>query len=325
MQTGIGEEPRMTTRDFQTGAGTSRRAVIAGAGALAAAGLSEAQAQGRPEEIIDIHAHIISRDLAKYPPQIIPGRESDWAKERRNPVEELLTEMDAAGVAKAAMVQVSTFYGINNTYLADSIAKAPKRLTGVCSLDVLVPETVKILDVLIGRGITGLRIFTGAADRATLTDPRSFPVWEHMLAKRLPINLQTDAKGLPYVVQLLKRFPRNTVILDHIAHPDLSDGAPYAAAASLWDLAQYPNLHLKITPRTFELANTGKATPETFFPALVKAFGAARIAWGSNMPSDLPPMTRIVAETRKNLASLSPADRAMVLSGTAKKLYPSLA
>ena len=315
----------MTGRELN--AGDTRRTVIGGAGAAMAAGLSVtgSRAQGRPEEIIDIHAHIISRDTAKYPPQIIPGRESEWAKERRNPVEELLTEMDAAGVAKAAMVQVSTFYGINNTYLADSIAKAPKRLTGVCSLDVLAPGTLNILDGLIGRGITGLRIFTGANDVATLTDPRSFPVWEYMQSKKLPINVQTGVTGLPYVDQLLKRFPRNTVILDHIAHPDLSDGAPYAKARSLWDLAQYSNLHLKITPRTFELANTGKATPETFFPALVKAFGANRIAWGSNMPSDLPPMTRIVAETHKNLASLSPADRAMVLSGTAKKLYPTLA
>ena len=319
----------MATGDFKAAEGATRRAVIAGVAAatgLASGAFAQAPspAKGR-EEIIDIHAHIISRDTDKYPPQIIPGRESDWAKERRNPVEELLAGMDEAGVAKAAMVQVSTFYGINNTYLADSIAKAPKRLTGVCSLDVLAPETVKILDGLVGRGITGLRIFTGANDVATLTDPRSFPVWDYMQSKKLPINVQTGVNGLSYVDQLLKRFPRNTVILDHIAHPDLSDGAPYVKARSLWDLAHYSNLHLKITPRTFELANTGKATPETFFPALVEAFGANRIAWGSNMPSDLPPMTRIVAETHKNLASLSPADRAWVLSGTAKKLYPSLA
>ena len=37
--------------------------------------------------------------------------------------------MDEVGVAKAAVVQASTCHGYDNSYLADSIARFPGRLT----------------------------------------------------------------------------------------------------------------------------------------------------------------------------------------------------
>ena len=58
---------------------------------------------------------------------------------------------------------------------------------------------------------------------------------------------------------------------------------------------------------------------------LAAQFGADHMAFGSNIPSSAPPLTKLVAAARAGLASLSPADRALVLAGTAKRLYPVLA
>jgi L-fuconolactonase len=77
------------------------------------------------------------------------------------------------------------------------------------------------------------------------------------------------------MVDMAERFPRVRIILDHLARPVLEDGPPYTTADSLLALAGYPNVYLKLTPRTFTESRKGKATPETFFPKLVSAFGHA--------------------------------------------------
>ena len=158
-----------------------------------------------------------------------------------------------------------------------------------------------------------------------LDDPRSFPVWEYAGDRNVSIAVQTGPVGLPKVREMLRRFPRTRVVLDHIARPKLDDGPPYNDARPLFDLAEFRNLYLKLTPRSFALAKSGKSTPEAFFGALVAAFGADHIAFGSNLPANEGPMAKLVAEAKAGLASLAPADQAMILSGTAKHLYPSLA
>ena len=92
-----------------------------------------------------------------------------------------------------------------------------------------------------------------------------------------------------------------------------------------FDLAEQANIYLKVTPRTFDLAASGAASPETFFPMLVEAFGADRCAFGSNYPASEGSLAEIVARARQNLASLTAADRDMILGGTAEILYPRLA
>lgn len=279
-------------------------------------------------EIFDIHPHVISDDTERYPPKPVRGKQSEWSKERPLTFEELVSQMDEAGVAKAAIVQSSTFYGFNNAYLADSIATNPSRFTGVCSIDVLATDAIQVLKGWMRRGMTGLRLFTGGSnlpiDASWLDDPRSFPVWEFAADEGLSICIQTSPVGLPQVRNLLERFPKTNVVLDHVARPKLDDGPPYRDAQSLFDLAIFPNLFLKITPRTFALSQTGKSTPEAFFGALVSAFGADHIAFGSNLPANEGTMVEVVAEARRCLASLAEADRAMILSGTAKRLYPAL-
>ena len=280
-------------------------------------------------EIIDIHPHIIAHDAQRYPPAPVRGKASVWSQERPQTFEQLVAEMDDAGVAKAAIVQASTYYGFDNSYIADSVATIPERFTGVCTIDVLAPDAPEVLKSWIARGFTGLRIFTGGAthgnDETLLGDPRSYPVWEFAADAGIPICVQTNPLGLANVRNLLERFTATTVILDHIGRPKLDDGPPYADAQSLFDLADYSNLFLKLTPRSFALAESGASTPEAFFPKLVATFGADRIAYGSNLPANEGPMSALIAQARAGLASLPDDQQAMILSGTAKRLYPTLA
>jgi predicted TIM-barrel fold metal-dependent hydrolase len=305
----------------------SRRTLLAAGAGIALGRLAASSAAAR-EEIIDIHAHLLTRDTQHYPSHPLGGNQSDWSKERSQTFEEYVADADTAGVSQAAFVQVSTFYGVDDSYMVDSIARNPKRFTGVCSIDTLAPDAVQTLEKWLKRGASGLRIFTGGGTpggtAGMLVDPRAIPVWEYARARNLTICISTQAAGMADVRTLLQRYPQVKIVLDHGSVIKADDGPPYAQAQSFFDLAQYRNFYLKITPVTFALSRNGKATPETLFPRLVAAFGADHIAFGSNQPSTPGPLTKIVADARSCLATLSAADRAMILAGTAKHLYPVL-
>ncbi|MHA4869548.1 amidohydrolase family protein [Duganella sp. PWIR1] len=279
--------------------------------------------------IVDIHPHIISDDEQAYPPAPLFGKRSDWSQERPSTVEALIAAMDAAGVAKAAVVHSSTTYGFDNSYVVDGCNQYKDRLVAVGSVDVLQPDAPKTILEWKERGLAGLRLFTGGStkefDPSELEDPRSYPAWELCSELGITMCIQTGPIGLPQVTALAKRFPKVKIILDHLGRPDVLDGPPYANAKSMFDLAPLENIYFKLTPRIFGDVKKEKASAATFFPAVVKEFGAQRLAWGSNFPTSPGSLSEILATAQAGLASLSDEDRAWIFEKTAKQLYPGLA
>ncbi|MBR8241465.1 amidohydrolase family protein [Burkholderia multivorans] len=279
--------------------------------------------------IVDIHPHIISDDEKRYPPAPLFGKRSEWSQERPNTVEALISAMDEAGVAKAAVVHSSTTYGFDNSYVVDSCARFPDRLVAVGSVDMLADDVASVIEKWAGSGLAGLRIFTGGStkdfDPSELENPKSFRAWEILAELKLPMCIQTGPIGLPQVRMLAQKFPRVNIVLDHLARPDVLDGPPYANAASLFAMADLPNVYLKLTPRIFGDVKKEKASAETFFPRVVEAFGAARLAWGSNFPTSPGTLTEILATAQDGLQCLSETDREWIFGKTALKLYPALA
>ena len=279
--------------------------------------------------VIDIHPHIIANDPKKYPLSPLGGHQSDWSRTRPVTTEQMIAAMDQAGVAKSALVQASTCYGHDNSYVADAVAAHPDRFTGVFSVDVLAIDAPERMRYWVGRGLTGMRLFTIGStmpDQAFwLDDPKSYPAWECAAALNLSICLQMSPAAFPQMMRMVQRFPSVRTILDHLARPNLQDGPPYAAAESLFALAKYPTIYIKLTPRSCIESRTGKATPETFFPKLVSTFGASRIAWGSNYPSSEGSLPELLALAKNSLSCLSPDDQSWIFAKTAQSLYPALA
>ena len=280
-------------------------------------------------EIIDIHPHVISTDLVGYPRDPIGGQQSDWSLERPTSIDQMIAAQDQAGVAKAALVQASTCYGHDSSYAAEAVRTHPTRFTGVFSCDIVAADATEKMAHWMAKGMTGMRVFTtgstmpGQAD--WLDHPSSFPAWAMAEEKNLSVALQMTAKAIPQVINLLNRFPRLRVVLDHLGRPVQEDGPPYAGANALWSLAPYKNAFLKITERNLVGARKGNATPETFFGRLVSEFGASRLAWGSNFPASELSLTELVALAQDTLAFLPARDREWIFADTAKILYPTLA
>nr|WP_035466527.1 amidohydrolase family protein [Burkholderia sp. WSM2232] len=278
--------------------------------------------------IIDIHPHIISDDEKRYPPAPLFGKRSDWSQERPNTVEALIKAMDEAGVAKAAVVHSSTTYGFDNSYVVDGCNQYENRLAAVGSVDMLADDVQAVIKSWSDKGLAGLRIFTGGStkdfDPSELDNPKSFKAWEMLAELKLPMCIQTGPIGLPQVRMLAAKFANVKIILDHLGRPDVLDGPPYAKAASLFALADLPNIYLKLTPRIFGDVKKEKASAETFFPRVVEAFGAERLAWGSNFPTSPGTLAEILATAQQGLACLSNEEREWIFSKTAQRLYPAL-
>jgi predicted TIM-barrel fold metal-dependent hydrolase len=279
--------------------------------------------------IIDIHPHVICPDTARYPLAPLGGTQSTWSRDRPTSFETMVEEMDAAGVARSAIVQASTAYGHDNSYVAEAIAAYPKRFTGVFSVDVLAPDAVDKMKHWIGRGFSGMRLFTTGSTmpgQATwFADPSTFPAWEYAGEAGIPVCMQMTPQGFPQLRGLMDRFPKVRIILDHLARPQLTDGPPFAADQPFFDLAKYGQVFLKVTPVNVEPKDWGKATPASFFGAVVAAFGASRIAWGSNFPATAGPLSAILKKAQDAFSFASAEDREWIFGKTAMALYPKLA
>ncbi|MEV4596718.1 amidohydrolase family protein [Amycolatopsis sp. NPDC049253] len=279
-------------------------------------------------DIIDSHTHVISPDAGQYPVDPIGGKQSEWSKAHPVDIDGLVQALDAAGIAQAVVVQASTVYGHDNRYVAEALRRHPDRFAGVYSIDAMAPDAVGKIDHWQGLGLSGFRLFTtgttmpGQADWLGHED--SFPAWAHAEKHDIPVCLQMTIQGLPKLREILDRFPRVRVLLDHCARPDLSDGRPYRLAKDLFDLAAYPGVHLKLTHRALAASAKGASTTEDFLTDLVAAYGAARIAWGSNFPAADGVLPDLLAEARETVSVLPQADLDQIFGGTAAAFYPSL-
>ena len=217
------------------------------------------------------------------------------------------------------------------TTTATSPMRSPRclRASPACiSIDVLAPDAVKTFDYWLGRGCTGMRLFTTGStlpNQATwFADPKSYPFWEHAAAKNIPVCMQMKQEGIPLLRQIMDKFPKVTILLDHLSRTPFEDGPPYAGAADFLALAKYKQVYLKITPINVTPKTWGKGTPETFFGKVIDTFGAERIGWGSNFPNSIGTMKEILTAAQKAFSFAKSSDQDWIFGKTALALYPRL-
>ena len=279
--------------------------------------------------IIDSHTHVIAPDRVRFPVAPVGGHQSEWSQKRPVDHAGLIAAMDAAGIEKAVVVQASTVYGHDNSYLVEAVRAHPDRFVGVFSIDAMANDAVEQMKRWLGEGLVGMRLFTTGStmpgQASWLGDQKSYRAWEYAEAEGVSVCLQMTMEGIPILRGLLERFPKVRVLLDHLARPDLSDGEPYAKASALFDLAAFPGVFLKLTNRTLSAAAQGLSKPETFVTQVTKVFGADRILWGSNFPAAEGALPELLAEAKAGVAGLTVVDQETIFAGAARRLYPQLA
>lgn len=279
--------------------------------------------------LVDIHPHVISQDDSKYPKAPLGGVQSKWSQERPVDWDQLSAAMDSAGVTKAAVVQSSTTYGHDNSYLADCVDRAGGKITGVCSVGFMDDDAIGQMEYWIGeRGMSGVRLFTTGStmgQSAWLDDAKTKPAWAHAAEHRIPVCVQLTAPALPQLENVLKEFPGLIVILDHVAMTSFTDGPPYTAADAVYGLARFEGVHLKVTSRVLLSGKQSSGGSAGALKELISRFGSDRMAWGSNYPANEGTLASLVSLLEEATSGLGRADAENIHSGTALRLYPKLA
>ncbi|MFE6483282.1 amidohydrolase family protein [Streptomyces sp. NPDC057757] len=278
---------------------------------------------------VDTHTHIISPDTDTYPAAPLGGHRSNWSEERPTDIDGLLRQADAAAVDHLVVVQASTVYGFDNSYVADQLARHADRISGICSVDFLSPDAVGDLRHWIDeRGFSGVRI--RAADGTTavptpgrgLDDERMAPVWQFLSDRRVPVCIQMHAQHAPILASLLKQYPGLTVVLDHAGRPRLDDDtSPYPDAPGATPLGETGRVFIKLTPPAVLRAQREAGSAAPLVRTLVEEFDAAHVMWGSNYPASAGTLAELAELVKEQLPSLDATALAMIAGGTAARLY----
>jgi predicted TIM-barrel fold metal-dependent hydrolase len=143
--------------------------------------------------------------------------------------------------------------------------------------------------------------------------------------KGLPFDLCVFARQHGLAEALLRACPDQVFVLDHCGNPDIAAGAFGPWAESLRRLAAFSNLHVKLSGITVNCGDlpVTEALLKPYVDHVIDCFGPSRILWGSDWPvveirSSLPDW---ISLTHALLAGLSPAERAEIGHGTARRVY----
>lgn len=127
------------------------------------------------------------------------------------------------------------------------------------------------------------------------------------------------------VVELARRCPETTIVLDHLGNPPVPRGMSAEWCASIVRCGQVPNLTGKLSGLIQHLDDDRWGLDEfgPFMSHLVDSFGADRVVWASNWPvcNLHGSLERWVSLTRRFLAGYSPSERAAILRSNAERVY----
>ncbi len=272
--------------------------------------------------LVDTHTHVVSSDHERYPltPRELSGT---WYLDAPASARDLAEAMDESGVDQAILVQGVGAYTYDNRYAADSAAENPRRFAAACCIDVEASDALDTLAHWIGeRGMTGIRLFALSREGPSwLIDERTFPIWNRATELGAHVIVTILPHQLGELDRVLTRFPDIPVSLDHCAFAL----AATDSGAKLLALAKHSNLHLKVSTHVLDDAITAEGSAHPLVRRLVDAFGAERLMWGSDFcQTHDRSYPALVSLAREAFGKLDAVEQEACLSGTARKLWPSL-
>ena len=151
--------------------------------------------------IIDTHTHVVSSDRSAHP---LHPDATGWSLEVSNNVEDLINEMDAAGVECATLVQPNGTYGLDNSYQCDSALRYAPRTVAVGILDPAADDAADKLSYWTNeRGMWGVRL----QSQAEPDDPRCDALWDRAESLGIPISIGGGGNGRPGQSDAQHRLP----------------------------------------------------------------------------------------------------------------------
>jgi len=126
-------------------------------------------------------------------------------------------------------------------------------------------------------------------------------------------------------LELVKMFPNQKFIINHISKPYIKDGFYDGWASLMLEIGKFPNVYCKLSGMITE-ADISSWTPKQIEPYMslaLKAFGSDRLMFGSNWPVCLVAgnYKKVKKLVTNFIANLSVPEQEAIMGGNAIKFY----
>jgi len=295
----------------------------AGGAAVASGAVTAAVPQSPADGFVDAHVHVWTPDLVAY-----PLAERFTRADMQPPsftADELLATCRPLGVSRVVLIQMS-FYGFDNRYMLDSMARHPGVFGGVAIVDHASPGVAARMRELAARGVRGFRLYASREQAATWEqDAGMKAMWSCGADDGLAMCLLADPDALPIIERMCAAFPRTPVVIDHFARIGMRGEIDRGDLGRLVALATFPQVHVK-TSAFYALGR--KAPPYDDLGGMIRtlrdAYGAKRLMWATDCPYQAVEghgYAASLALVRERLDFLSADDRRALLRDTAARLF----
>ena len=153
-------------------------------------------------------------------------------------------------------------------------------------------------------------------------------------AAGLACDIVGEPRHLPAAAEAARALPGLQFVLDHLGNPGIAAEVPRSWAYAFGALAALPNVAAKLSGILGEPAPGGATTADPgtepdvahirpYYEIALNAFGPGRLMFGSDWPVSTlhASYAGVHAVARTLTASLGPAERDAIFSGTARRIY----
>lgn len=268
---------------------------------------------------IDAHVHVWTRDMARYP--LAKGFAPGQMRPASFTPEQLLAEARPCGVERIVLIQVG-FYGYDNSYMLDTMARFPGVFSGVAVIDEN-GRPAAAMRHLKRCGVRGFRIRPGSP--GWLDTPGMNAMWECGAEENLALCPLMNPGALPALDRMCRRHPETPVVIDHFARVGAGGEIRGEDVRQLCAMAAHPRVHVKLSA----FYALGKRQPPyldliPMIRRLYDAFGPRRLMWATDGPYQLQTGHTYRASLeliRDRLEFATPAGRESLLRGTAERVF----
>jgi len=271
---------------------------------------------------IDAHVHVWTSDVETYP--LAPGYSTQQMEPPSFTAEELFAHSQPCGIDRVVLIQMS-FYGSDNRYLLDTIARWPEVFRGVAVVHHERGDLGDEMQRLRQGGVRGFRVYQLAAGASVPLDSTEYETLCGLAGDLgMAICPLLAPPLLPAVGRAAGRFPGTTFIIDHLARIGAGKAIEQAETVALCALAGHPNCCVKVS--AFYALGAARPPHDDLAPLIRqvhKAFGAERLMWATDCPYQVLDETYedSLALVRDRLPFLTDRDRAAILEGTAARVF----
>jgi len=270
---------------------------------------------------IDAHQHFWRYDAAQYPwiPTGSPLHR-DWL-----PAD--LAELQAP-LGFDGSVAVQARQGIEESDWLLGLADADPRVKAVVGwVDLRSPDVAKDLERLARHPrFAGVRhVVQDEPDDDFMIRPDFLRGISLLRQLGLTYDILIYPRQLPAALRLVAQFPEQPFVLDHIAKPEIKDGAMSPWREQIRELARSENVLCKVSGMVTEADHRAwKAVDfRPYLDVIFEAFGPSRLMWGSDWPVCLfaAGYEQCLEFVSDYAGTLSAADRAALFGGNCARFY----